>query len=73
MSELYLALPQERCQHPDNAPVIAEDGALLSLLLQELRRQVGGKKGMADGLGGRGILSLGYANVVVRGGGKGEG
>ncbi len=52
-----------------NAPRIAEDDARLLLLLQELRRWVGGKKeGVAGGLGGGGILSSGYANVAVRGG-----
>ncbi len=71
-SELYLALPRERRQHPDNAPTIAEDDARLLLLLQELRRRVGGKKGVAGGVGGRGILSLGYANVAI-GGGRGGG
>jgi hypothetical protein len=46
-------------------PTIAEDDARLLLLLQELRRRVGGKKeGMAGRLGGGGILSLGYANVA---------
>ncbi len=58
---------------PDDALTIAEDGARLLLLLQELRRRVGRKKeGVAGGLGDGGILSLGYANVAV-GGGKGRG
>ena len=73
LSELYLALPREWRQHPDDAPTIAEDDARLLLLLQELRRRVGGKKeGVAGRLGGGGILSLGYANVAV-GGGAGRG
>jgi hypothetical protein len=71
-SESYLALPRERRQHPEDAPTIAEDNARLLLLLQELRRQVGGKKGVSGGLGSGGILSLGYANVAV-GGGRGGG
>ncbi len=58
---------------PDDVQTIAEDDARLLLLLQELRRQVGGKKeGVAGGLGGRGILSLGYADVAI-GGGEGRG
>jgi hypothetical protein len=73
LSESYLALPRKRRQHPDNAPTIAEDDAQLPLLLQELRRRVGGKKGVAGGLGGGGILSWGYAYVAVGGGGEGEG
>jgi hypothetical protein len=69
-SELYLALPRERRQHPDNAPTIVEDDARLPLLLQELRRWVSGKKeGVAGGLGGGGILSSGYADVAIGGGG----
>ncbi len=71
-SELYLALLRERRQHPDDAPTIAEDDARLPLLLQELRRRVGGKKNVTAGLGGRGILSSGYANVAI-GGGEGRG
>ncbi len=71
-SESYLALPRERRQHPDNTPTIAKDDAQLLLLLQELRRQVGRKKGVAGGLGGGGILSLGYADVAA-GGGEGRG
>jgi hypothetical protein len=31
-SELYLALPRERRQHPDDAPTIAEDDARLIIL-----------------------------------------
>ncbi len=58
---------------PDDALTIAEDDARLLLLLQELRWWVGEKKeGVAGGLGGRGILSLGYADVAV-GGGEGRG